>query len=69
MVTWGQDFRPDYLALPAIHKQLDQPQLLLLTATATPSMITAIIENFRSVPEKWFVYQQPVDRQIGRAHV
>ena len=62
MVTWGQDFRPDYLALPAIHKQLDQPQLLLLTATATPSMITAIIENFRSVPKKWFVYQQPVDR-------
>ena len=62
MVTWGQDFRPDYLSLPNIHEQLDRPQLLLLTATATPSMMSAITENFHVLQDEWFIYQQPVDR-------
>lgn len=62
MVTWGQDFRPDYLALPQIHIQLNEPQLLLLTATATPNMMQEIVASFNPTAKNWFIYQQPVDR-------
>lgn len=62
MVTWGQDFRPDYLALPQIHAQLNEPQLLLLTATATPNMMQEIVASFHKTSQNWFIYQQPVDR-------
>lgn len=33
--TWGHNFRPDYLRLPEIIEELNHPQLLALTATAT----------------------------------
>ena len=33
--TWGHNFRPDYLRLPEIIKELKVPQILSLTATAT----------------------------------
>jgi ATP-dependent DNA helicase RecQ len=32
---WGHDFRPDYLALGRVRKQLGEPMCLALTATAT----------------------------------
>ncbi|EWH11349.1 ATP-dependent DNA helicase RecQ [Catenovulum agarivorans DS-2] len=32
---WGHNFRPDYLKLPAYKNELNIPQVLLLTATAT----------------------------------
>lgn len=32
---WGHNFRPDYLKLPAYKQELNIPQVLLLTATAT----------------------------------
>ena len=32
---WGHNFRPDYLKLPAYKSELNIPQVLLLTATAT----------------------------------
>ncbi len=35
---WGHDFRPDYLFIGPTLKQLGEPQLLALTATATPQM-------------------------------
>ena len=38
---WGHNFRPDYLKLPLYIKELNIPQTLLLTATAT----TAVIED------------------------
>ncbi len=41
---WGHNFRPDYLKLPAYRNQLNIPQVLLLTATATPQ----VIEDMRS---------------------
>lgn len=62
MVTWGQDFRPDYLSLPQVHTYLNKPQLLLLTATATPNMVQEIMDQFDISPQRWFIYQQPVDR-------
>lgn len=36
---WGHNFRPDYLKLPVYCSQLNIPQVLLLTATATPQVI------------------------------
>ncbi|WP_028025731.1 RecQ family ATP-dependent DNA helicase [Enterovibrio calviensis] len=36
---WGHNFRPDYLKLPVYCQQLNIPQVLLLTATATPKVI------------------------------
>lgn len=35
---WGYDFRPDYQKLGFLKKELGQPQLLALTATATPQV-------------------------------
>lgn len=62
IVSWGPDFRPDYLALPQVHKKLGQPQLLLLTATATPKMMTDITVPFGLSELDWFIYRQSVDR-------
>ncbi|MCW8335147.1 RecQ family ATP-dependent DNA helicase [Vibrio paucivorans] len=39
MSEWGHNFRPDYLKLPHYKQQLNIPQVLLLTATATPNVI------------------------------
>ncbi|MBT8765641.1 RecQ family ATP-dependent DNA helicase [Metapseudomonas boanensis] len=36
---WGHNFRPDYLKLPDYQRQFAIPQVLLLTATATPAVI------------------------------
>ena len=55
IVSWGPDFRPDYLALPQVHKKLGQPQLLLLTATATPKMMTDITVPFGLPESDWFI--------------
>lgn len=41
---WGHNFRPDYLKLPHYQRELNIPQTLLLTATATP----AVIEDMQS---------------------
>ncbi len=62
IVSWGPDFRPDYLALPQVHKKLGQPQLLLLTATATPKMMNDITVPFGLPESDWFIYRQSVDR-------
>jgi ATP-dependent DNA helicase RecQ len=40
---WGHDFRPDYLRLGAAIKTLDNPQVVALTATATPDVQRNII--------------------------
>ncbi|GAK30440.1 ATP-dependent DNA helicase RecQ [Weissella oryzae SG25] len=69
IISWGPDFRPEYLKLPAIHQQLQRPQLLLLTATATPKMLTAVQEIFTlKEQESWFVYQQAADRPNIHLH-
>ena len=44
---WGHNFRPDYLKLPAYCQSLNIPQVLLLTATATPAVIKDMQQKFQ----------------------
>lgn len=43
---WGHNFRPDYLKLPFYCQNLQIPQVLLLTATATPAVIEDMSTKF-----------------------
>ncbi len=42
---WGHDFRPDYIRLKWALKELGQPQVVALTATATPEVRNDIVEQ------------------------
>jgi ATP-dependent DNA helicase RecQ len=42
---WGHDFRPDYLSLGAIVESLGHPQVLALTATASPNVRSEIVSR------------------------
>ncbi len=44
---WGHNFRPDYLKLAKICRQLKVPRVLCLTATATPKVARDIRKAFR----------------------
>ncbi len=44
---WGHNFRPDYLKLAKICRQLKFPRVLALTATATPKVARDIRKQFR----------------------
>ncbi|MEX5594616.1 RecQ family ATP-dependent DNA helicase [Pseudomonas orientalis] len=48
---WGHNFRPDYLKLPDYQRQFKIPQALLLTATATPSVIADMQSKFAIAPQ------------------
>lgn len=48
---WGHNFRPDYLKLPVYCAQLNIPQVLLLTATATPPVIEDMGKKFAIATE------------------
>ncbi|HEU5430535.1 MAG TPA: ATP-dependent DNA helicase RecQ, partial [Thermomicrobiales bacterium] len=43
---WGHDFRPDYLGIPLALRELGDPPLLAVTATATPAMAQEIERGF-----------------------
>jgi ATP-dependent DNA helicase RecQ len=47
---WGHNFRPDYLKLPDYQRQFGIPQVLLLTATATPPVIADMQARFAIAP-------------------
>ncbi|MDM8349114.1 RecQ family ATP-dependent DNA helicase [Pseudomonas sp. sp1636] len=47
---WGHNFRPDYLKLPDYQRQFGIPQVLLLTATATPPVIADMQAKFAIAP-------------------
>ncbi len=53
---WGHDFRPDYLQLGALHKQLGAPPLLALTATADAMTRRDIVERLFETEPKIFVH-------------
>ncbi|WP_222909938.1 ATP-dependent DNA helicase RecQ [Pseudomonas sp. DNDY-54] len=48
---WGHNFRPDYLKLPDYQLQFNIPQVLLLTATATPPVIADMQTKFSIAPD------------------
>ena len=48
---WGHNFRPDYLKLPDYQRQFNIPQVLLLTATATPKVIADMQAKFAIAAE------------------
>ncbi|WP_346795741.1 RecQ family ATP-dependent DNA helicase [Halomonas sp. Bachu 37] len=48
---WGHNFRPDYLKLPDYQRDFAIPQVLLLTATATPAVIADMRETFAIAPD------------------
>ena len=41
--SWGHDFRPDYLRLAAVARELGRPPILALTATAAPIVRDEIV--------------------------
>ncbi len=43
---WGHNFRPDYLKLPVYRHEFGIPQVLLLTATATPRVMQDMCVRF-----------------------
>ncbi|MDG4824345.1 RecQ family ATP-dependent DNA helicase [Asanoa sp. WMMD1127] len=43
--AWGHDFRPDYLALGHVIKQLGRPPVVALTATASPPVREDIVDR------------------------
>ncbi|NOH81155.1 RecQ family ATP-dependent DNA helicase [Vibrio sp. RE86] len=47
---WGHNFRPDYLKLPQYLNELNIPQALLLTATATTSVVEDMQRKFAIEP-------------------
>jgi ATP-dependent DNA helicase RecQ len=48
---WGHNFRPDYLKIPAYRQEFNIPQVLLLTATATPQVSDDMGRKF-GIPKK-----------------
>ncbi len=42
---WGHDFRPDYLRLGAVRRDLGSPRTIALTATATPAVQDDIVKS------------------------
>ena len=42
---WGHDFRPDYIRLKHVLEEIGRPQVLALTATATPEVRNDIVEQ------------------------
>lgn len=44
---WGHDFRPDYLRIGQALEKLGDPQVLALTATATPEVRADILQHLR----------------------
>lgn len=69
IISWGPDFRPEYLKLPSVHQMLGQPQLLLLTATATVTMQSETQALFTLANKQdWFLYRQSADRPNIHLH-
>ncbi|MGH3382274.1 MAG: DNA helicase RecQ [Actinoallomurus sp.] len=52
---WGHDFRPDYLALSALHERWPDVPRIALTATATPDTHQEIVTRLRLDEARHFV--------------
>src|SRR6185369_4428946 len=52
---WGHDFRPDYLKLSDVSTSIGRPQMIALTATATPFVRADIIKELGLKQPRHFV--------------
>jgi ATP-dependent DNA helicase RecQ len=52
---WGHDFRPDYLRLGQVRRDLGSPPTVACTATATPKVQNDIVETLELVNPRRFV--------------
>jgi ATP-dependent DNA helicase RecQ len=52
---WGHDFRPDYARLGRLRRQLNFPQTIALTATATPDVRADIVAQLQIREPKVFI--------------
>lgn len=59
---WGTDFRPDYLVLADVRKQLNEPRTIALTATATKEVRDEIVQFLALDQEKTHKIIKSVDR-------
>ncbi|MDR5866984.1 RecQ family ATP-dependent DNA helicase [Halomonas koreensis] len=67
---WGHNFRPDYLTLPQVRHELGIPQVLLLTATATPRVVEDMRQHFAIAAEDVTAtgfYRPNLDLQVAPA--
>ena len=55
VAQWGHDFRPDYLALSALHQRWPTVPRIALTATATQATRTEIVERLNLTGARQFV--------------
>ena len=55
MAQWGHDFRPDYLALSALHERWPDVPRIALTATATQATRAEIAERLNLTGARHFV--------------
>lgn len=66
---WGHDFRPDYRQLTAIRRQLGDPPVTALTATATPAVQRDIVSCLGLDPADVDVHVHGFDRPNLRLSV
>ncbi|MCA9191937.1 MAG: ATP-dependent DNA helicase RecQ [Planctomycetales bacterium] len=59
---WGHDFRPDYSRISIILKQLGNPTIMALTATATPDVQADIVEQLGLTPESIETFHDGIER-------
>ncbi len=64
---WGHNFRPEYLRLAKVAKELKIPRVLALTATATPEVAEDICREFNIAKEDWV--QTPFHRNNLHLHI
>lgn len=53
---WGYDFRPDYLKLNKVIRELESPPVLMLTATATEKVVQDILKELELGKVKSYIY-------------
>jgi ATP-dependent DNA helicase RecQ len=63
---WGYDFRPSYLRIAELRKELPKVPVLALTASATEGVQRDICEKLKPSNGRendWFVFRQPFERK------
>lgn len=61
IAQWGPDFRPDYLQLGNLKKQLNNPLILALSATVTAKAQQEILQCLKA-NQTWKIVKRSVDR-------